>query len=610
MNVLNADDLVEREQLELPEANLADGLLSLAAMMLPLVSLIVNFCALCSHSTVAKPEVTWGTAHMMRTTPPGSAGPRANPQGDQRHEMPPASAGPAAPSAVDMGPTNQARAADSNSVARKSARQTALLKTLMSGHKRKDRDGVMQARVPTTVDQVQQQERKKAIHRKATPYSSKGGAPGIQLNCRVSVRPDPGPHALPRELVECRHLALLFSKTVGKKRLLLSQISTGQGIRESFQSRLSTLNAEFFELIARAPQSCKHALTSDGFGEYLQALAVTLAQQPETVGRLTQADCLLISSDHVMAIHMEQKRKDGVQYFVAKVYDPNDTANYKRVEQPNADGFKHLSLDDFLGSDVVEDYAALPGYPAQLVAVSLEHRLQPALPREVLPDPREHLHLALALGLTGDVDMVVSAAQRDEFGDSLVETLAAQSSASGIVGLHLAMSYGHASVVGLFADRVLNCETLTSRQQVELLCAYNNESTPAIHMALQEGQAAAVKAFAESVLGAQTLSGSQKYHLLQAKAADGVLGLSAALEQGHTSTVQAFVLAVLSARNLTEMQKRDLLDVKGPDGLSGLDMAVQFGHAETVEVFVKSVLNSEHLSRASKAHLLAPRLDN
>ena len=49
-----------------------------------------------------------------------------------------------------------------------------------------------------------------------------------------------------------------------------------------------------------------------------------------------------------MALHVEKKSKTGVEYFSAKVYDPNVTASYRRVVKATPEDFAGLTLKDMM----------------------------------------------------------------------------------------------------------------------------------------------------------------------------------------------------------------------------------------------------------------------
>lgn len=179
---------------------------------------------------------------------------------------------------------------------------------------------------------------------KAAPHLSKSGLPEVRLNCEVQVAPSAHTPSWQKEVVRCRHLALAFAQHAGKKSELTSAF-TKVGIWSKFDGRLSAADDAFNKVLREAPEGCKHVVSSDQFGSYLTALAKTLEHVPDGPDRPKEANCLLLTANHAMALHLQRKSKAGVNYLAVKLYDPNDTAAYKRVTRLTPESLGSLDLN-------------------------------------------------------------------------------------------------------------------------------------------------------------------------------------------------------------------------------------------------------------------------
>lgn len=526
-----------------------------------------------------------------------------------------------------------------------------MLKAMVPGQKRKSSGAPADLSQAQQPDEASQRKRQKLIESKAVPYASSRGVPGVKLNTEVLVIPEAGDPDESQQAVECRHLSYVFAMHGSKKRSLFTVFSQEAGIRTRFDTQLKKIESEFEDAIRNAPQGCKHVITSENFGQYLQSVARVLTQAPRAVDSPAQANCLLVTTDHAMALHLEKKYKDGVQYFAGKVYDPNDTASYKRVEQFTAEGFADLRLEDFLGASAVRGYALDSTQPLLMAAVGLDHSVEPSMARTVHANPVGQMHIALAYGLHHDVAMILDAA-RDNLTDCpLFDILQARSDAHEAPGLFVALEYGMAGSVRVFVDFVLGSSALTPDQKFNLLQASDDLRVPGLHLALQNGhrhaisefihavsstdalskqqkmalleaqfhdgtpglfaafendQAESVKAFSDTVHSATWLSASEKVRLLLAIADNGgsTTGLYMAFQDGSTETVCLFTESVLSARSLSSTQKFKLLQAQSFNGVPGLNMAFQEGHTDTVQAFTHRVLGAVDLSEKEKVSLL------
>jgi ankyrin repeat protein len=443
------------------------------------------------------------------------------------------------------------------------------------------------------------------------PYNATCGISGVDLNVKVSVRPEvdfaTGLAAGPAEKVECRHLALWFTKAA-KKSALMADFSSPGGVAKHFDGTLAAAHADFFRTIAETDQAAKHVVSSRQLGEYLAAVAEAL-QTADGRQAPAEANCLLTTATHAMAIHVARKSKDGVDYFAVKVYDPNDTANYKRVEVQRPEDLEHLQLADMLvGGQATVDAYGPPGNPGAVVSMAatcLTEGLRPLTDRTRTEATAENMCMALTTGARDEVRAMVQAAGSMPQ-DELFHLLQAQAARSGLLGNHLALERGHAETVKEFADFVVS-SALPPDRQVALLAAKDQIGAPGLAFALQDGRGETVKAFADAVLRS-ALAPHRQTELLAAKTPEGVPGLVLALQQGCTEAVRIFAEAVLCSALAPDRQV-ELLSARLPDGAPGLVFAFQQGRSETLRRFADAVLGSA-LAPDQQAGLLAAKDQN
>ncbi len=491
-----------------------------------------------------------------------------------------------------------------------------------------------------------------SIHHKGTPYLSTQGVPGVELNCKVSV-PIAESESGDREDVACRHFAIAFAQYSGKKSQLMEEFSTEDRIEEIFDGKLIEADIAFESAISEAPRGSKHLVGDYELGRYLTCLAQALNAAHERGP--SEANCLLLTARHAMALHVERKSKAGVDYFAAKLFDPNDTATYKRVEKLTPEGLSSLTLDDLLVSQASSLASDGSGSrePRCVAAVCLDDALRPSMGRFVLAPTPGSMGVALSYGVVDAVCDMLEDLARDPFppsrekvelwrakcrdgfpglyvacqnghtetvkvytesvlackglGDQGKADLLSAKTDRGTPGLHIAFQFGHTGVVKAFTDRVLAWKDFDENTKLSLLTTEMSDGVPGLHTALQNGHAETVAAFTESILSCKDLSDSAKFRLLAAQCSDGFAGLYAAMQNDHTETVKAFTERILACKDFDENTKLDLLAAKTNDGFAGLYVAFHRGYSETVKAFTESVLASKNIGAITKVHLLAAK---
>jgi ankyrin repeat protein len=485
-------------------------------------------------------------------------------------------------------------------------------------------------------------EQLKSVSSKRTPYVSKHGEVGIKLNGKVNVVAKADDSQASQLPVWCRHLALEVALHPGKKIDLIKSFSNEEVIRQTFDGRLTEMDIAKRKLVREASPDSKQVVSSENFGRYLKALANALVDGPGGQQGPKEVSSLLLTFNHAMAVQVERKTKAGVNYFAAKVYDPNDTANHKRVEALTPEGLRNIKFSQMLKPGALAAYATEEGKPLWMTAVCLDPNLRPLMNRSrtdghsaeelevVLKDgafnelaamrqslrPGELLKLIQALPLgpaetfynpqqNGHAETVKVFAEiilnADINQTTKLEWLAGK--CNGVPGLYMGLQEGHTETVQVFAETVLNSQKLDKKEILELLVAAN-KGVPGLYQAFEKGNAEAVNAFVRAVLRAERLSKPEKAELLAAKH-KGYPGLAVAFDNGHAQTVKAFAETVLKSRSLDETARMALLKA-AHDGVPGLMFAFDKGHTEVVKAFANSVLRS-NLGNEDKAELLAAK---
>lgn len=450
---------------------------------------------------------------------------------------------------------------------------------------------------------------KQKVSEKGVPYATKAGFPGVFLNAEVSVFSSNKRPQRFQQTVFCRHFATMFAQHAGKKSELLGPLSTEAGVRNQFDGVLHELDIAYYGLIREAPPGCKHVVSSEHLGQYLAALASTLQAPQQGVNQPHEVNCLLITVDHAMALHVRLKSKAGMDYIAATLYDPNDTAHYKRVEQPTPQGFSAIKLQDMLVSpELLSLYAGAPDRPLAMAAVSLDHRVQAPFDRSIVVPSIDNMHVALTHGVVDDVGVMFEAARHQQTAAALYELLAATPQQDNTFpGLYRAFQRGHTACIAAFGTLVLAADEFDRQAKVQLLSASNDDGTAGLYLAMDDGDTQTVQVFAQLVLNSAVLTDADKVYLLTAQDGNGHPGLFAAVRADQADTVRVFVQSVL-ASDLNMESKESLLKAETDFGDAGFYDALQEGRVKVIQAMVESVLEAPTLSPEAKVRLLESKV--
>ncbi len=482
------------------------------------------------------------------------------------------------------------------------------------------------------------------VESKSTPYIPKSFSKDIDLNGEVAVSALGQRAGAATALVHCRHFATAFAKLKGKKRPLMRRFETPQGIRAHFQKAprgLDSANIAFLRILSKTKQESRRLFNSEHLGRYLSAVAQSLGGG---IGAPHEANCLLLTSEHAMAAHIQRKCKDGVTYFGVKVYDPNATAAYKRITVLDPADLERMALKDLLILSPAH-YAAPEQSTLLLSAFCLEKEVQLATPQEELPATVESLFMAMEFGFADHVTAAVDFF-RKKYSDSPDELFAALQSANAmqVQGMTAALYLGQVESIQAFAN-ALATMPLSAEQKAELLAGRDTDGKPGLHGAMQSGMHQSVTAFIAAVtstglpidtqtelLAARSAEGfpalwsvnphhasvvqtyfrdvvasalpeQKKVELFTAKDASGTPALYAICDEDVGPLTAAFALAV-TASNLSEEQKVVLLAAKNANGVPALFTALEVGNFDAAVAYIRRVLASS-LAAAEQVSLLA-----
>lgn len=490
-------------------------------------------------------------------------------------------------------------AASSSSLPPETVRQVNLGLIKLKIHRHTPMEALLRGQTQQKIQQKAQQ----------APYLSNSGVPEVRLNCRVLVRSDTSMGS-ETGLVACRHLATMFVERTGKASEMMQAFSTEDGIAAMFDEKLMATDLAYKRAFQEATPNCKHLFGGSQLGRYLQATAAQL-QDPREIDGVSQVNCLLVTADHAMALHVERKSKNGIGYFAAKLYDPNETATYRRVVKAAPEDFADLRIGDLMTRpEWVHEYSGGPDKALSIAAVCLDPKVQPSMGSCIESPTPETMHMALSMGMIKDLpSMLDSVLSSDKQPEEIIEILQARSQARDVEvpGLMRALASGHINTVTAFTQSVLDSK-LDLPAKVDLLSAKLNDQITGLCMALVEGQTEVFTSFTKLILNSR-LTSRGKAEILASPMDDERTVFFFALENGHADAVKGFIRAVADA-NISPQVKLDLLLAKRRDGRPGLCMAFEKGHAQAVGAFAEELLASPRLTTPAKLYLLrAERTD-
>jgi hypothetical protein len=418
---------------------------------------------------------------------------------------------------------------------------------------------------------------------KPIPLVSKKSSRAVDLNGRVPLHGEP-PDSLGFTTPVCVHFAIAFAKHEGKKRELLNQFSSRKGIREVFNGRLAQVDRDYTNAIVQASEHSKHLVHESQLGQYLSGVASALDQAHAEGKNTSSANCLLMTPDHTMAVHVERKTKGGQTYYAVKVLDPNNTNNYKRPTFAHPSDLAHLQLKDLLiQPDAIRSAYAPTGETLMLSAVCLESGLKPRLsPLQCTPEQSQkmpsttEMHLAISRGVhSAMLDMAQALNGNRALSAQNLFTRLQAKSRDGFTGLSMAMQYGNPQTVKAFGALVRSSR-LSDAQKMELLAAKNPIGNHGLCTAVQFENPQVIHAFGE-VLRTCGLPDAHKVNLLAAKTTSGIPSLYTAMQTGQVESVKAFGAAI-EQQNLAAQDVFDLVAARCSNGASGIEVALFNGH--------------------------------
>lgn len=361
------------------------------------------------------------------------------------------------------------------------------------------------------------------IAAKRTPDASKRGMGDIAWNCEVKL-PEERPDSHGDTTVECRHFATVWARHVGKKAELLDRFWSDERITRCFTGRLHAVNDDFDRIVSQAPQAARHLVRGDQLGTYMAAVAQALWASTAQGGP-NEANMLLLTHDHAMALHMQKKSDNGVDYFSAKLFDPCSTATHMRMEALSLDDLAGVSLADMLvDPDSAARYAS-KDHPLALVAIGLDERVSPAIGQlhcspldrpGAQPTPAD-LHAALDGGLAHAIPSLCAATQPPA--SSAAAALLARLQAvvdDGNTGLYKAIANGQDHAIEAFGAAVARSGLSRAEQVAVFQGSDLQHKQSALLKAVMYGTAQGVPAFGRALVAAG-LSDEQKLHTLAGK---------------------------------------------------------------------------------------------
>lgn len=436
-----------------------------------------------------------------------------------------------------------------------------------------------------------------SVQRKETPRISKSGNQHVTLNCVVPVVMNHEDVPLSVNTVKCRHFAHAFTLHRGKKSELMAQFSTAPAIHRKFHARLTQADRDF-SAVLNSTTHHQILLENRQLGRYLQSVAMaldsTFPRHTTSHAARAEVNCLLLTDCHAMAVHVERKSKNGVIYFAAKLYEPNTTASYMRVENLNPEGFSHLTVSDML---INKRYK-----PDSCLGICLDDRLPLRLQENISAASNQAMTVALCYGRSGAVRQMLKAAE-NEAPEKLASLLTGFNKTTGFSGLGAAFRYGRTETVVLVVEALLRSR-LAPHYITNLLTAMSRNGDTGLYTAFKFGTCELVDSVTRCVLASPNIDSKSKVLVLTAWSSSGRCpGLYEAFRSGQTTKVKSFAQNVLASPDLSDDNKVGLLAAKATNGATGLLAARRMGHFQTAQVFV-SLVSQSQLSPERKSQLL------
>jgi ankyrin repeat protein len=411
------------------------------------------------------------------------------------------------------------------------------------------------------------------LKRAGLPYTPSKGDSEVNLNCEVELS-DELPDAEGATNVTCRHFVAAFVEKQGKKRGLVDHFSTSDGIRSVFSGSLAQANKAFYDTLRSAPQHARHLVDEAQFGAYVGAIVQALIAGGDT-DSVNAINAILVASDHTMALQVQRKQKHGEIYFTAKVFDPNNTGNYRRmnVKDLTPEALARLQFNDFLIDPTAAVDLAVADEPLSMSAICVDTRLNLQLPQmhfsasaqvDELPTKSE-LYTVLSSGMIEGLAAITARVSNLVIPmpeQVLVELLSA-SNETGMCGLHWAVMNGHVDAVKAFGN-TMSALGLSSEAKAAII---SNETievglTP-LYIAIRREANDMVNAL-KVIIEELALPHDARFQILAAKDNNGMPALIAALSENKFEAARA-ATAMFTELDIDPQDVLDLLDPYRPD---------------------------------------------
>ncbi|WP_175526109.1 ShET2/EspL2 family type III secretion system effector toxin [Paracidovorax konjaci] len=395
---------------------------------------------------------------------------------------------------------------------------------------------------------------------KPVPYHSQ--KPDRSLDCLNLLVPYPSGWGWPGMVIECRHLALTWvMQAAGAGKPDYADFSSVPAIARSVQPQA---NALYEILMTHAPEV--HMAALEDIGRFAAGQLKAMA----SAGAPAAKQFLFCSGGHAMALELKVKQGAEGPRFVANFYDPNITANHKRVASHDLAHVEALRVEDLVEDALAKHYF---GNESAVLMVALPPGDLEALP----PAPHGGTQRRLA-GPTPPVD-------------------------AGVI--HQLLTTNMAGTLRDIAPRIAQLARRDPEAAERVLEGRSCMGLSGISKALERSSAAAVGAYIDLV-ASSPLPLAATVRLLTPRLADGQLGLALALRSAEPETVQAYLDGLDRHPQLNDHHRAGLLGVRGAEGRTALGQGMRTGRADNIQVLVDRIAQLDVPSRTRCVLLCTP----
>lgn len=421
------------------------------------------------------------------------------------------------------------------------------------------------------------------------------------FNGRVSAKNDPTTNT--KSVPVCRHLALAFADQAGKKREgFLEHMSVGSHVEAYFHEKLGAVNARFEELLISTQPEHRHIVTDEKLGTYLSALAKGLP--PSRLGEPSEVNCLMLTHNHAMAVHVQRKREmSGSEYYAVRMYDPNQTSDAERivVRQPS-------DLEGLFSRKTILTYTGCVSYARRqpMVALCLKSDHPPVtMSRHETPASADNMFLAVQRGSRLDVEAMMSVDKGGQGrpGQELIKGLIQVSEKTGLSFFNEAIALLDAPTVKQLVVWALQAD-VTQRDKVQLFCPNNNNEYSWFSSACQPDRMEVLKTVIDVFMTSTALTPMNKLALLSDTDCDGRSVLLTVLHHGDAQAIRKIFSLVLASSGLAKEHTSALLEQRGPEGLSLLSSGLHHDDPEKAKATCQAMLETSGMTGTEKLALL------